>query len=297
MSSFDGAGAGGNAVAAEPRVASAPAAGDDGLDDQEAGSAADPWFAPGPKRPARPTAHDAGLAPPAGGDGPAEWFLPAGRAGLVPDSMTDSGADVSLPGVDRSGPAEAASSPPWEAEPTTPATGVPPPWETGPWPGPGDPQAASRRPHQPIASSDRPRSESEAANARRRPVPLLLAAGAGAVVLVVIIVVIVTGMSGSPTGGCGTYPAAVREAYARAMTDLRRHAPASVRSAALGQAASRANASAAAAGQIDVRTALFALASDLDQAHADATAGRALPATLLQHLAADGTALPASCSG
>ncbi|MGB6455855.1 MAG: hypothetical protein WBH47_15375, partial [Streptosporangiaceae bacterium] len=124
MSSLDGAGAGGNAVAAEPRVGPAPAAGEDGPADREArladrqagpadreaGSSADPWFAPGPKRPAAamPDAHDAGLPPPAGGNGPAEWFLPAGRAGLVPDSMTDTAADGSLPGADRPGPAEAA---------------------------------------------------------------------------------------------------------------------------------------------------------------------------------------------
>jgi hypothetical protein len=68
-----------------------------------------------------------------------------------------------------------------------------------------------------------------------------------------------------------------------------------VQLAAFQQAASRANASAAAAGQIGVRTALFTMAGDLDQAHSDMTAHRALPPALLQHLTADGTALPASC--
>jgi hypothetical protein len=114
-------------------------------------------------------------------------------------------------------------------------------------------------------------------------------------VLVVIIVVILTGGSGGSGGGCGTYPAAVRQAYARAMTDLSGHAPASVQATDLGLAARRANASAASTGQISVRTALFAMASDLEQAHADVVAHRAVPADLQQHLAADGTALPGSC--
>jgi hypothetical protein len=39
------------------------------------------------------------------------------------------------------------------------------------------------------------------------------------------------------------------------------------------------------------------MASDMNRAYADAAANRALPATLLQHLTADGTALPASCPG
>jgi hypothetical protein len=131
---------------------------------------------------------------------------------------------------------------------------------------------------------------------QRRSARLVLAGSAAAVALTVIIVLIVIGASGGSSGGCGTYPAAVRRAYAVAMTDLRSQAAVAVQSDALQQAASRANASAAAAGQIGVRSALFTMASDLDQAHADVTAGRALPPTLLQHLTADGTALPASCS-
>jgi hypothetical protein len=117
------------------------------------------------------------------------------------------------------------------------------------------------------------------------------------VLVIVIVVVVVTATSGGPAAGCGTYPAAVRQAYVRAMTDLRDHAPASVQSAAFALAASRANASAAAAGQIGVRTAMSAMASDMNRAYADVAANRALPATLRQHLVADGTALPASCPG
>jgi hypothetical protein len=286
MSSSDSGGGPGKAVAAEPPIAPTPAAGDDGHDDHDEGAPADPWFTPGPKQ-----AADA-----AGGDESPEWFLRTGRAGLVPDSMTDTGQDGTLPRPDESAQGEAAGSPPWGAQPTEAATGVPPPWENGPWPGHGDPRPAGR-PDPADASSDAaPSAPVAAASPRRRPVQLALA-GIGVVVIVVIIVVIVTATSGGPAGGCGTYPAAVHQAYVRAMTDLRSHAPASVQSAAFARAASRANASAAAAGQITVRTAMFAMASDMNRAYADVTANRALPATLLQHLSADGTALPASCPG
>jgi hypothetical protein len=295
MSSSDSTGAGGKAMAAEHRIAPSPAADDGSPDDPDHDAAADPWFTPGPKRTAdeSPDAADAALGPPTGGAAPAEWFLPTGRAALLPDSVTDSGADGSLSGPVALTHSEAASFPPWVAEPTGPL-GSPPPWENGPWPGPGDSRQPSH-PRSPASSGDQTDSEADAAVARRRPVQLALATGAGAVVVIVVIVVIVTAMSSGPTGGCGTYPAAVRQAYVGAMTDVRTHAPPPVQSAAFQLAASRANSSAAAAGEIGVRTALFAMASDLDQAHADVAAHRALPPTLVQHLAADGSALPASC--
>jgi hypothetical protein len=286
MSSSDSSGGPGKAVAAEPPIAPTPAAGDDGQDDRGEGAPADPWFTPGPKQ---------ATATPGGDESP-EWFLRTGRAGLVPDSVTDTWQDGTLPRPDQPAQGEAAGSPPWGAQPTEAATGVPPPWENGPWPGHGDPRPASRPDPADASSDTAPVASAAAASLRRRPVQLALA-GIGVVVVVVIIVVIVTVTSGGPAGGCGTYPVAVRQAYARAMSDLRSHAPASVQSAAFAQAASRANASAAAAGQIAVRTAMFAMASDMNRADADVAANRALPATLLQHLSADGTALPASCPG
>ncbi len=286
MSSSDSSGAPGKAVAAEPPLAPIPAAGDDGRDDRAEGAPADPWFTPGPKQPA---------AAPAGDESP-EWFLPSGRAGLVPDTMTDTWQDGTLSRPDQSAQGEAAGSPPWGAQPTDAAGGVPPPWENGPWPGHGEPRPASRADPADVGSDPAPAAPVAADRLRRRTVQLALA-GIGVVVVVVIIVVVVTATSGSPGGGCATYPAAVHQAYVRAMTDLRDHAPASVQSAAFAQAASRANASAVAAGQIAVRTAMSAMASDMNRAYADVAANRALPATLRQHLAADGTALPASCSG
>lgn len=285
MSSSDGTGAVGEAVAAESAVAAVPAAGGD---DPEL---ADPWFTPGPKV---GPADAAGVE--ATGDGAqAEWFLPAGRAGLQPDSMTVSWDDESGLRDDRAGRAESAGAPPWAGDSAAAADGEPPPWENGPWPGPGEaqdrPSAAPATAAQPDDSDpDRP------AGPRLRSARVVLAASAVAVALVVIIVVIVTSTSGGPTGGCATYPSAVRQAYARAMSDLRSgRAPASVQAASLGQAASRANAAAAAAGQISARTALFTMASDLDEAHADVIAHRPVSADLLQRLTADRTALPASC--
>jgi hypothetical protein len=284
----------GKAVAAEPPAAPTPAASDNIPDGRDSDAAADPWFTPGPKRTAAPPADwsDEALPPPGADDRPADWFLPTGRAGLRPDSITDFPAD----GLATIGPpahVEAASSPPWAADSASPAAGAPPPWENGPWPGPGE-TAPRREPGSPISRS----GPAELADDRtiagllqRRSVRLAVAGCAAAVVLIVIIVVIVT----TSGGGCGTYPAAVRQAYASAMADLRNHASAPVQLAAFQHAASRANASAAAAGQIAVRTALFTMAGDLDQAYADMTAHRALPPALLQHLTADGTALPASC--
>lgn len=284
MSSSDSSGGPGTAAAAELPIAPTPVAADDGQDDLGEGGPADPWFTPGPK-------HAAEI--PAGDESP-EWFLRTGRAGLVPDSMTDTVPDETQPRLDQHVQGEAAGSPPWGAQPTAEATGVPPPWENGPWPGHGDPRPASRPGPADVGSDPAPAASAPTASLRRRPVQLALA-GIGVVVVVVIIVVIVTATSGGPVGGCGTYPAAVRQAYTRAMTDIRTRAPASVQSAAFAQAASRANASAAAAGQISARTAMFAMASDMNRAYADVAANRALPATLRQHLAADGTALPASC--
>jgi hypothetical protein len=125
----------------------------------------------------------------------------------------------------------------------------------------------------------------------------MMAGAAAVLVLIVAIVVIVVVTSGGSASGCATYPAPVRQAYARAMSDLSGHAPASVQAADLARAASTANSSAAAAGQITARTALFAMASDLDEAYSDVTKHRLITSDLQQRLTADGTALPRSCPG
>lgn len=124
---------------------------------------------------------------------------------------------------------------------------------------------------------------------RRAAVTAIAASLAWAVVIVVVVIAVGSGGSGA---AC-TYPAAVHQAFARAMTDISTHAPG--QAADLTLAVSRANASAAAAGQIPVRNALFALAGDLELARGDVTAGRAVPGTLRAHLAADGSALTRAC--
>jgi len=286
MSSSDGTGAVRRAVAAEPDVPTASAAGDDedGL--------ADPWFAPGPKTEAAET-FPAGAA---GTNGQAQWFLPAGRAGLLPDSITETWDDTGSARPDRPHDHEAAGAPPWGSDDASDAAGEPPPWETGPWPGPGE--AAAR---QPGLSAARPDAVGPAADDlephRERPQRsrLVMAGAAAVLVLIVAVLVIVVATSGGSASGCATYPAPVRQAYARAMSDLSGQAPASAQAADLERAASMANSSAASAGQITARTALFAMASDLDEAYSDVTKHRPITPDLQQRLTADGAALPRSC--
>ena len=79
------------------------------------------------------------------------------------------------------------------------------------------------------------------------------------------------------------------------MADVSGSAPAATQVTDLGLAASRANSAAAAAGELQVRTALFAMAGDLQMARADLIVNRPVPASLRAQLTADGAALTASC--
>lgn len=244
---------------------------------------ADPWFAPADK--------------PGTNGGQAPWFLPAGRAGLHPDSITESWDDSGAEQAEPATRAAAAGAPPWGRESASAAGAEPPPWETGPWPGPGEEALAPRAPAG--SGPDAPGLAAdglEPGRERRRFSRPVMLGGAGVVVLVVVVLIIV-GVTGGSPGGCATYPAAVRQAYAHAMSDLSDHAPASVQGADLERAASLANASAVAAGNITARTALFAMASDLDDASTAVTDHRPLTPDLLQRLTADGSALPRSCPG
>ena len=349
MSSSDGRRAARKArVAAEAATpAAAVSGGENGAAD---GAESDPWFGLGPKLPGgadsarpgdsadtlrlavpeAPTAADAVAAAAEPADR-AEWFLPTGRAALMPESMTvaadedeDSQAGAQYPAQIR-----AAGEPPWAGEVTGPIAAVPPPWETGPWPGPGAGRASVAVGPVPDGSANGSPVPAGSAGAAPWSARTVLAAGlvplvipglvAGALSFrrsragdpvrrasilaivaslawAVIIVVLVASTSGGSAGNCH-YPATVHQAYARAMADLRSNAQASVTVADLGQAATRANAAAAATGtgDIAVRSALFAMTADLQQARADVVAKRPVPSTLRAHLAADGTALTASC--
>jgi len=343
MSSSDG-----RRAAREARVAAETATGAGAVTGSENGAAdgaePDPWFGAGPKLPGEAdyagSGDSADTPGSASSDGAAEpgaqaaWFLPTGRAALMPESMTVA------PDEDEDGQAQypaqirAAGEPPWAGEVTGPIAAVPPPWETGPWPGPGEGRASvvGRSPvpdgSATAGSAGPARSSGQAPTAPWSArtvlacglVPLVipgLVAGAlslrrskagdpvrrasilaivASLAWAVIIVVLVASTSGGPASSC-QYPAAVHQAYARAMADLRSNVQASVTVAELGQAATRANSSAAATatGDIKVRSALFAMTADLQQARADVVAKRPVPSSLRAHLAADEAALAAAC--
>ena len=402
--------------------AAAPDTGSADFTAVEQAQAADPWFAAGPKVAvaaeaaswaddgavggdpdgagravsAGDTANSGDAASGASSDGSAEaqgeWFLRTGRAGLLPDSITviwdDDG--TSVPDGSHDIRVEAAGAPPWAGE-AADLVATPPPWETGPWPGPGGSAAGSGAGRRGADRDTAGRAdsltgadsvtgseagaeggagslggaESEGADsdagiaARRHPRGRIAAASSGSgagtagrggaaaasgvspwsprIVLVaglvplvipglvvgilglrqtgaksvrtaswvaisaslvwaVVIALIVAGGSGGSAGACGGYPPAIHRAYDKAMGDLHDRAPASVLTADLGRAASLANASAAAAGQLGVRTALFTLANDMAQARADVVAGRPVPVTLRTHLSDDASTPSGSCT-
>src|SRR5262245_27753226 len=111
--------------------------------DGTAGGLADPWFAPGPK----PAAEESDPAWVAGVSGQEGWFLPTGRAGLLPDSITESWDENGAARPDRVAAAtEAIGAPPWGRDGASAAPGEPPPWENGPGPGPGEVAVQQPRP-------------------------------------------------------------------------------------------------------------------------------------------------------
>jgi hypothetical protein len=324
------------ATTAEPpdrRAANADAADASRPDDDDV----DPWFAPGPKVSAWPEeTAAAGGGPELDGalnghaDPQADWFLRTGRAGLMPDAMTvDWGDDETVTFELR---VESAGAPPWAGEKADMLASAPP-WETGPWPGPGEPDgrpAAAGRSQDNAGGQDAyggrgyapggpGTSWSARAVALSGLVPLVvpgfvigirtlrqpagaalrkaawLAIGAS-VAWALIIILVVTALSGGGAAACSGYPATVRQAYHKALADLTDHAPPSVLAPDLETAANLANSSAAGAGQIGVRTALFAMANDMAQARADVLARRPVPVALRHALAQDGTAPTGSCA-
>jgi hypothetical protein len=203
---------------------------------------------------------------------------------------------------------------------------VPPPWETGPWPGPGQARPVrSAAPRESEPGTAAPGSPAPAG----LPAGIVLAAGivplvvpglvtgivglrrarlagssqlaswaaiALSVVWAVVLILVFAGGNGSQPNACAGYPAPVRQAYTSAVTDLARTTVGAAQAADIRHAAAIADgAAAAASGQNSVRSSLAELADDLEQAGADVTAHRQVPAALLQALAADGTRLAAAC--
>jgi len=349
MSSSDGRRrAAGESAVREPEIETAAAGAADNGRDGVVVQQHDPWFEPGPKLQAGNSgdsrSREAGE--PASGDGidddsgstTAQWFLPAGRAGLSPDSMTMAAQDD-----DDVRPGSAyqrtttSGEPPWAGESAGPAPSAPPPWETGPWPGPrssrrgrsseqglpgavpGQAEVGRNGAGRPARDQPRGGLHSPRAILIAGLVPLVVpglvlgALGLGRsaageptrrasltaiytslIWAVIIAVIVVASSSGGSAGNC-SYPAAVYQAYIKATVNLSGSAPATVRAADLSVVVSKANSAAAATGQIPVRSALFALADDLEQARSDVVAGKRVPAVLRQRLATDGTALTRAC--
>lgn len=310
MSSSDGSGpVGESALSAGPEDGKRVS---NGLRPDRNGEAErDPWFDP-----AR-----------ANGAEQAEWFLPTGRAGLMPESMSVSDdEDVEH----RTWQSEASGAPPW-AEDIPAAASSPPPWESGPWPGPGgDYVPAARRgqendfapgsarrsglgPHEqapgwpptavvavgamPLVIPGLVVGALDLRRARRAgssPFASLLAIGLSLVWAVVIIVVVVATGGGS-AAGCTSYSGALQPAYDKAVADLRAGQTGQAVAADLANAVSQANNSAAAAQNVSERAALSALAGDLRQAGVVASQPGSRPSTLAPQLAADWQALTTSC--
>ncbi len=333
MSERNGSGNGtGAAVGGEAVTAGSTNGQGEWRDDTDPGDPAQPdsWFEPAGRR-------DSGESPVAEANGagsdvgtrPTDWFLRAGRAGLLPDSMTVDWDAAESATVGQ----ESVGAPPWARE-SVAAGGTPPPWESGPWPGPGDQgqplsdaalQAGDVGPAKPSEAGSA-LAPAQAGNWQARAAvaagifPLVLpglvfgvlglrqarASGVGrvpswlgmafSVAWAVVLIVVIGGSSGASSSGCGV-PVRVRSAYTLAMKGFSEHVSDAVLAADLRQAASEANSAAAAANQVSARDALFAAAGDLQQAQADVAAQRAVPASLHQRLVADGAALAHGCSG
>ncbi len=313
----------------------------------------DPWFAPAPKPHGYQTldadAMDAAGWPKADGNGhePAarkadaslqtaaepdvarradEWFLRTGRAGLMPESMSEIWDDEDTHVFARP---DTAGAPPWVGEQQDREVDEPPPWESEPWPGPGEerparqPRSAGGQPRMLRMASDDTDNWQATAALVAGIVPLVVpgavlgvlglrrarSTGTGrfpswigialsAIWAVVLIVVLASGSSGP---GCSaSSQAAVSGSMSAVLRDMTAGAPASTVKADLSQAMSQANAAAAAAQQVSVRGAYVTLTTALSRAIATVAVSR--PATssyaaLISQLSADNAALTSACKG
>lgn len=279
--------------------------------------ARDSWFQPAPPTDRDPWANghsdDGGHA--------TEWFMRTGRAGLRPDSMTVAWSDDEAAVQSRH---EAAGAPPWAGEKIH-TDGSPPPWESGPWSGPGEEWPVASSADGAAAAGSRPGGQPGTANWQSRAalltgiLPLVVpglvlgalglrrarssGAGRGASLLAIALSVVwavVLGVlafgSGGSQPGCSV-PSSVHRSYGRVLSDLASGANRSVLSADMSTAAGQANAAAANATQLPLHNALFALASDLEVAQADlAGKDHDVPSSLQLRLTTDGTALTNSCA-
>ena len=311
------------------------------------GPSSDPWFAPSPKphgyQPLDPDALDAagwpaevanGQEPDPSGQAAVqpgvpsradEWFLRTGRAGLLPDLVSETWDDEDTHVFARP---DTASAPPWAGDQQDQAVEEPPPWESGPWPGPGE-----ERPARPPRSAGGPsqvrRKTSDDGNwqataalvtgilplvlpgavlgvlglrrartAGTGQVPSWIGIGLSAIWAVILIVVLASG--GSSGANCSSSSqAAVSGAVSTVLRDLGTNAPPSAVTADLEQAMSQANAAAAGAQQVSVRSAYVTLTTGLDRALATVQGGHSTSsyAALSSALSADNAAITSACKG
>jgi hypothetical protein len=284
----------------------------------------DPWFEPSP--PQRAGQADGGVAVAATTDShQAEWFLPAGRAGLRPESMTESWEETSHP-ADRP---ETAAEPPWAAEQPAVGADAPPPWESGPWPGPGEarpePQPEPAAPGQQAAPIRAPAETGnwQAIAALATGILPVVVPGVvlgvlglrrssvtgagrtlswlGIVFSVIWAVILIVQLAGGGQSGqaCGSYQNDVNHPVSVVLHDLSSSAPQSILAQDLQQAIGQANSAAAAEQQVAARDAMVSLTSGLQEAltvaAADHSAGSY--ALIRTQLAADTAAVAAACAG
>jgi hypothetical protein len=257
----------------------------------------------------------------------ADWFLRTGRAGLQPDSMTESWEEDGA-----AGPRTAtAGAPPWAADAPEPAQDAPPPWESGPWPGPGEarPTSPGVTPGPsgswPVSSSavsspaaaDTGNWQSTAAVVSGL-VPLVLpglvlgvlglrrarVTGTGrtaswlaiafSAIWAVVLTVWIASAGSTASSACGNYQNGVSYAVAQVTHDLASSAPRGVVIADLHQAISQANAAAAGAQQVLGRNAMASLTASLQQVATEAS-GRTSDTTLRQQVATAEAAMVSAC--
>jgi hypothetical protein len=334
---------------------------EEGASAVEPATSADSWFAPAPKphgyQPLDPDAMDAAGWPKVAGNGHEsraaevavpetgaslqtaaepgalsradEWFLRTGRAGLSPESMSEVWDDEDTHVFARP---DTAGAPPWagdqRAQPDQEVE-EPPPWESGPWPGPGEerparqPRSAGGQPRIRRTPSDDTGNWQAMAALAAGVVPLVVpgavlgvlglrrarSTGTGrmpawigialsAIWAVVLIVVLASGGSSGP--GCsGSSQAAVSGAVSAVMRDLSSGAPPSTVQADLSQAMSQANVAAAGAQQVSVRSAYVTLMTGLQRALATVQTSHSARtyAALSSQLSADNAAITSACKG
>jgi hypothetical protein len=253
----------------------------------------------------------------------ADWFLRTGRAGLLPDSMTESWEDDDGAAGAR---AATAGAPPWAADAPEPGQDAPPPWESGPWPGPGETRPASPE-VMPKPTAPRPASSPAAADTGNWQstaavvsglVPLVLpglvlgvlglrrarVTGTGrtaswlaiafSAIWAVVLAVWIAGAGSTASSACGSYQNGVGLAVAQVLHDLGSSAPRGVVTADLRQAINQANAAAAGAQQVLGRNAMASLTASLQQV-ATEVSGRASDTTLHQQVATAEAAMVSAC--